>query len=207
MGERKRSMNCWRPLIASSVRPRSTRKYLILLGMVVATTAHAGESLTLDQAVDRAMKGNPTLAAAGYETVADFERPAQAASLPDPSFMVQFSQVPINTFDVDRGMTEYMVQQTIPFPGKLVYGYEAEKRAAEGTQAMETMTAQEIIRAVTHAYANAWMLQQERAIERRTLARFRENKGTAETAYAANARPVADPVRAAVDAGEVEGRL
>jgi outer membrane protein TolC len=104
-------------------------------------------------------------------------------------------------------MTEYMVEQQIPFPSKLVYGYKAEKRRAEAFKSREAMTAQEIVRQIKHAYADAWRLQEEKRINRQTLSIYRQNKGVTETAYATLKGNVADPVRASVDLGEIEGQL
>lgn len=171
------------------------------------SAALAGDVLTMDEVIETAMANNPELAAATSATEAAFARPAQAATPPDPNFMVQFSQVPIDTIDVGQGMITYMVQQQIPFPSKLVYGYKAEKRAAEAVRSTRTSTAQELVRQVKLVYLNIWRLQEEDAIERQTLGIYRHNKGVAEAAYASLESSVSDPVRAAVDLGDVEARL
>ncbi|MFH1830998.1 MAG: TolC family protein [Pseudomonadota bacterium] len=180
---------------------------LLLLALPLFQGAIASEMLTMEKALQAAMSENPSLAAASYATDAAFARPPQAATPPDPTFMVQFSQVPINTIDVDQGMITYMVQQQIPFPSKLVYGYKAEKRAAEAAISSEAMTAQELKRLVKLAYLDIWRLQEEERIERRTISIYRQNKGAAETAYASLKGSVADPVRAAVDLGDIEAHL
>ena len=183
----------------------------IVLAMLAVSlpsyTARATETLTMDAAVSAALAANPTYPAAAYASDAARARPPQAATPPDPQFMVQFSQVPINTIDVNQGMTTYMVQQEIPFPSKLVYGYKAEKRAADAMLSRQDMTGHELVRQVKLAYLEVWRLQQERKIERRTLAIYRQNKAAAETSYAALKGSIADPVRAAVDLGDIQARL
>jgi len=169
--------------------------------------AWAGDTLTMQEAIDVALGRNPGLEAARQKTTASFARPSQAATPPDPQFMVQFSQVPIDTIDVNQGMITYMVQQKIPFPSKLVYGYKAEKRAAEADSSMENVTSQELVRQVKITFLDVWKIQEEERIERRTLVAYRTSKGAAETAYASLGGTIADPVRASVDLGDVEAKL
>lgn len=186
----------------------------IMASLAILTTicccsklVHAGALLSMDEAIEKALSHNPELAAAESATDAAFARPSQAATPPDPQFMVQFGQVPIDTIDVSQGTITYMVQQEIPFPSKLVYGYKAEKRAAEAAQFMQAGTAQELIRQVKVAYLTLWRLQEEETIERQTLSIYRQSKGSAEASYAATQSPIADPVRASVDLGDVEAEL
>jgi outer membrane protein TolC len=187
-------------------------KALALLSIIVAAicfpvAATAGDVLTMDAAVTTALAGNPELAAAGYASDAAFARPSQAATPPDPQFMVQFGQVPIDTIDVSQGTITYMVQQQIPFPSKLVYGYKAEKRAAEAAQFAQAGTSQELVRQVKVAYLNLWRLQEEESIQRQTFAIYQQSKGSAEASYAALESSISDPVRASVDLGDVEAEL
>lgn len=169
--------------------------------------ADAGEPLTMDAAIEAALAANPELAAAGHAHDAARARPPQAATPPDPEFMVDFMGVPTNTADVTQGTVMYMVEQRVPFPAKLVYGSQAERRAAEAALSRKEATAQEIVREVKQTYLDLWRLQEEERIERETLAILRQSKGSSEESYAALKGPLADPVRASVDMGEVEGRL
>jgi len=177
---------------------------IILTGV---TKAAENSTVTLDQILENAVKQNPSIAAAYYDTQAALTRPAQAATPPDPEFMIEFKQVPIDTMDVNQGITKYMVQQQIPFPSKLVYGYKAEKHAAESKQSRENLAAQEIVREVKVAYYEAWRLQEEEKINHQTLSIYNQNKGISETDYATLQRPAADPIRASVDLGEIEAQL
>jgi outer membrane protein, heavy metal efflux system len=183
------------------------RIFIVALALACASSAGAAESLTMDGAVAAALGANPELAAAGHELAAARARPPQAATPPDPQFMVDFMQVPIDTVDVGRGMVQYMVEQQVPFPSKLVYGYKAEKRAAEAAQSAQAGAALEIVRQVKRAYLEAWRAGEEARIGRETLSILRQSKGSATESYAALKGPIADPVRASVELGEIEGRL
>lgn len=185
----------------------STFLFFILLSGSPAAAADKDKILTLDAAIEQALSQNPSIAAAYYASQAAHARPPQAATPPDPQFMLQFTRVPINTIDVNQGAKEYMVEQKIPFPSKLVYGYKAEKRMAEALTFRETMTAQEIVRQIKQAYVTVWRLQEEERIDRRTLSIYAQSKGSTETAYATLEVPIADPVRASVNFGEIEAEL
>ncbi len=176
----------------------------LIMGSAVVRV-QAGDVLTMDEAVATALTANPELAAAAFEAEAGAARPPQAASPPDPEFMVDFIGVPTDTADVSRGTVQYMVEQDIPFPGKLIYGYKAEQRAAEALGARHDARVREIARQVKGAYIDCWRLQEEDRIARETLSLYSTNKHSAEEAYAALEGEVADPVRASVELGEVEG--
>lgn len=174
---------------------RHTLSGFFAIACVIAfvSSASAASTITMEQAIASAMNANPSILAAAQRAVAAHARPPQAATPPDPNFMVQFGQVPINTIDIDQGTKTYMVQQKIPFPSKLVYGYKAEKRAAEALDEHRKMTAQEIVRRVKLAYLNAYRLQEEARVERSALTVLRTNKASAEEAYAADEASLADP--------------
>jgi outer membrane protein TolC len=86
------------------------------------STASTAESLlTLNQAVEQALLGNPSLGEIKARAEAMATLPSQASALPDPSFNVDLINVPTNSFNLqqeDMTMLELGVSQTIPFPGK-----------------------------------------------------------------------------------------
>lgn len=187
------------------------KQYLIVVFLVCVffyfSPVFASETLTMDGIVKAAIDANPTLAAAEFSADAARARPPQAGTPPDPEFMLEFYQVPIDTMDVKQGTIEYMVEQQVPFPSKLVYGYKAEKREAEAKAHTTSATQNEIISQVKKVYLDIWRLQEEERINRQALNVYSANKARAETAYSALESPISDPVRASVDLGEIEGRL
>ncbi|MFA5812427.1 MAG: TolC family protein [bacterium] len=175
--------------------------------LFLSPMARCSDVLTIDDAIQMAMDANPELASAGHELDAANARPPQAATPPDPKFMVDFIGVPTNTTDVSQGTIQYMGEQEIPFPTKLVYGYKAEKRAAEAAASRRTAAEQELTRRVKRAYFDLWRLGEEERIEREALSLFRQGKGSAIESYASLEAPISDPVRASVEAGDIEGKL
>lgn len=78
-------------------------------------------ALSLDQAVDQALKSNPNLAAIQARAQAMAALPDQMAALPDPTLHFNALNLPTNTFELDQEpMTQMQVgiSQAFPFPGK-----------------------------------------------------------------------------------------
>ncbi|PIR17196.1 MAG: hypothetical protein COV46_05245 [Deltaproteobacteria bacterium CG11_big_fil_rev_8_21_14_0_20_49_13] len=178
-----------------------------IIGYLLMPNFAFAQTLTLDEAINAALSNNPSIIAAGEETNAARARPPQAATPPDPSFMVQATQVPTDTSDINKGMIEYMVQQEIPFPTKLVYGHKEKRHEADAISHQRDSTEQTVVRDVKLAYFEAWGLQEEERINRQTLSIYDLNRSISEAAYASMQGPISDPVRATVDLGEIEARL
>lgn len=166
-----------------------------------------GEVLTMDAAVAAALSASPEIVAVNAEYDATKARPPQAATPPDPEFMVDFIGVPTDMANVGKGTIQYMVEQKIPFPSKLVLGHKAEKKQAEAMRSGAMVTAQEIKRQTEHAYIDLWRLGEEERINREALSAYVMGKNSAETAYASAKGGIEDPVRASVELGDVEGQL
>ncbi|NOT11805.1 MAG: TolC family protein [Methylococcaceae bacterium] len=78
--------------------------------------------LTLNQAIEDALQGNPGLSEIKSRAEALAAIPSQAGSLPDPTVNVDMLNVPTRSFDLrkeDMTMLEFGVSQALPFPGKL----------------------------------------------------------------------------------------
>lgn len=180
---------------------------ILCLVPVHRNIALGGEILTMDVAVEAALSANPEIAAVNAEYEAAKARPPQAATPPDPEFMVDFIGAPMNTADVGKGTIQYMVEQKIPFPSKLVLGHKAEKKQADAMRSGAMVTAQEIKRQTEHAYIDLWRFGEEERINKEALSAYLMGKGSAETAYASAKGGMEDPVRASVELGDIEGQL
>lgn len=183
--------------------------FALILSSYIAyqNAGYCGELLTIDDALKAVLSANPGIEAAEFEYEAAKSRPAQAATLPDPEFMVDFMSVPTNTADVSRGTVQYMVEQKIPFPSKLALSYKAEKKQALAIKSGAAAASQEIIRQTKYAYIDVWRLGEEERINRETLSMYSIGKGSAEAAYAEAKGNMADPVLASVELGDIEGQL
>ncbi len=90
---------------------------------ITGVLAAADETLlTLDEAVEQALAGNPGIAEMKARAEALAAIPSQKGALPDPNFNFDMLNVPTRSFDLrqeDMTMMEVGLSQMIPFPGKL----------------------------------------------------------------------------------------
>ncbi len=99
--------------------------------------------LTVDQAVEIALRSNPNLAEMQARAQAAAAIPSQVGSLPDPTIEFNALNLPVYGFSLDQeAMTQLQVglSQAIPFPGKLGLKEEAAEfeAAAAGNDVEET---------------------------------------------------------------------
>ena len=116
----------------------SLRWLTILMVVGYIGTAHAVESstsetLSVEVAVAKAVRDNPSLAEmqSRYEALA--EVPSQVGTRPDPMISVAAMNFPVDTFDrAQEPMTQLQVgvSQAFPFPGKLALKQEAAEHDA-----------------------------------------------------------------------------
>lgn len=98
------------------------KSFIVVLLLLPLEAMAVESSLTVDQAVEIALKGNPSYAQiqARYKAMQDI--PSQVGSLPDPTISLNGMNLPANDFDTKQeAMTQlqFGISQAIPFPGKL----------------------------------------------------------------------------------------
>lgn len=92
---------------------------LVFFGTAHAENAH---TLSLQTALDLALRNNPSLAEINARSEAMANIPSQVATLPDPVISFNALNLPTDSFDLDQeNMTQLQAgfTQAIPFPGKL----------------------------------------------------------------------------------------
>ncbi len=113
-----------------------------LLAALFSGLSYGEESneLTLQEALDLAVKSNPGLAEMQARSKAMSEIPSQSGSLPDPVISFNALNLPTDTFDLNQeAMTQmqFGISQDIPFPGKL--GLKQEISAWEAESALHNV--------------------------------------------------------------------
>jgi outer membrane protein TolC len=112
------------PVIAHSRRSRRKPWRKALAACCLAAfplAAGAAGELSLKQAVELALAGNPGLAEIKARAQSLATVPPQAGALPDPTFNIDLLNVPTRSFSLhpeDMTMLEFGVSQMVPFPGK-----------------------------------------------------------------------------------------
>lgn len=168
----------------------------------------SAQTLTLDEAVSRALANNPAIQAAQEETKAARARVPQAVTPENPEVGIMFDKTPINTFDVEEAMSiDYRIKQTIPFPTKLVSRGKAAKREFQAVLNMQRQTALNITTDVKKVFFNILLVDKKLEIEEYNRDLFKRYSGVAETRYATNQSPFDDPIKASLEAAYFENRL
>ncbi|MDD5580760.1 MAG: TolC family protein [Methylobacter sp.] len=114
--------------------------------------------LTLDQAVQRALTGNPGLAEIKARAEAMAAVPSQEGTWPDPTLRFGTLYLPTNNFSLhqdDFTMLEVGLSQEIPFPGKLAL---REKIAGQEALAAADSVDEARLRLVREVKQNWWGL-------------------------------------------------
>ena len=123
-----------------------TRKFLtrsIAIALIVISYVASAEEnavLTLEVALAKARRNNPSLARIKAAAEALAAVPSQVGSLPDPVIGFNVMSLPVDHFDTrkeDMAQIGFGISQTIPFPGKLALREQAatyEAQAAAYTE-------------------------------------------------------------------------
>jgi outer membrane protein TolC len=91
-----------------------TRTVVFLL--LLTTAAGPGFAITLDEAVEQALRGNPGLEAARAEWQAAETRKTQVTTLPDPTVEFTFGS---SGAEYEGELRSIAIGQALPFPAKV----------------------------------------------------------------------------------------
>lgn len=107
---------------------------LLLAAPHSAAAAQETDTLTLAEVLEAAREGSPAIRAVRLAAEAAGERVAPAGALPDPMLMLGLRNRPFD-FGAGERMTANVVElsQTMPWPGKLGFGEDRERRLAEAS--------------------------------------------------------------------------
>ncbi len=140
-------------LFMEKIIQRSLRVILfsLLLSPVVGVCSPDDGPLTLQTAVELALRDNPSLAQMQARSESMAAIPAQQGALPDPMLSFNAMNIPTDTFNLSQEpMTkmQFGLMQAIPFPGKLALREEAStfaaKAAAEDVDEARLLLAQNV---------------------------------------------------------------
>ena len=158
-------LNFARPQLRLQVRLAASSVSIFLASAVFAQQGASGY-LSLGEAVEAALSGNPHLASMQAHADALLTMPPQARALPDPVLGLNAMNLPADTFNLNQEpMTQiqFTFSQAIPYPGKRrllgdAARYEADAGRARAQEARLELSAQ--VRA-------AWwqLFEQDRALD------------------------------------------
>lgn len=163
------------------------------------STAAFSKPLKLDEAVNLAIKHNPSILAAKSVWKAAEAKIPKTLSLDNPKLGLEYNLIPSGSRNPEDGMKMYTAEQMIMFPGKIAAEYLMAGREAEMFSAQYKAKVLEISSQVKSAYYELFLA--ERSIE--TLGEVRDLlfriKKTAEAKYAVGETPQADALQASIE--------
>jgi len=223
------------PARPPSPAPRSVPAFLLLFGAILVAAgppAGAMEAVDFHQAVARALRANPAVAAAGYDYAAaqqDVDA-ARGRYLPELAFGLQFvrTDIPAEAFaltlnqgklqasdfqDVDNFnnppprndyITTFTLEQPLFVP-RVYVGHKMARTEADAKGLDLSRTREETVYRVLAAYLEVLTAKAYVSVAERGLADAREHRRLAEAAEGAGTGLTADVLRAKVSVAAAEG--
>src|ERR1041385_2516536 len=151
---------------------------LVAVAMAGTASASAQETLTLRQAIDKALAARASLKADAERVTASQGLRDQAGARPNPEFQFQNENLrPGQTYSRDVDTLAYVVQP-LDVLGKRGRRVDAAAQAVTRTEAEYELAKLRIVRDVKLAYWRARGAQQSRDLLRSTVASFQDRKST-----------------------------
>lgn len=182
----------FRYLLACSARQRAVL-IALLLPLALSSTVLASpvqsktvNTLSLEDAVSMAVKGNPGLAEMQARAEAMEDIPSQAGALPDPMLTLGALNLPTDTFSLDQEpMTQLLIgiEQSLPFPGKLGLKERAAEIDADAAVSNVDEARLLLIRNVRHTWWQIYYLDRALDIVARNQDLLRQFVQIAQTKY------------------------
>jgi cobalt-zinc-cadmium efflux system outer membrane protein len=181
---------------------------LLLLGPT-ATQARA-QGLVLDSLIAEALRANPDLAAAKLRYQAFQARVPQAGSLPDPLLKATASNLPVDSWDLNRtpmSGVELALTQTIPFPGKLGLKKSAARSLARTAESDYESAANFVVAQLKADYYQLCLLDESIDITRENKSLLEEFAQVAATRYSVGKGLQQDVLKAQVEVSKMTDQL
>ncbi len=148
--------------------------------------SHVSSPLTLQAAVDLAVRDNPSLAQIQARSESMAAIPPQKGSLPDPTLSFNAMNIPTDTFNFSQEpMTQmqFGLMQAMPFPGKLALREEASNFAAEAAAEDVDEARLLLVQNVKSSWWQVHYLDRAMEIVRQNQSLFRQFVAIASTKY------------------------
>lgn len=193
------------------------RKFIFLHGLaaglsmlVLLLPPAAAQELVLDSLIQEALRVNPDLHAVrlSYEA-ADAQVP-QVGSLPDPMLKVALSNVPTDSWAMDRtpmSGTELMLTQKIPFPGKLGLKKNVARDLARKAESKWESARDFVVAELKHNYYQLYLLQKSIQVTQENKALLQDFAQIASTRYSVGKGIQQDVLKAQVEVSKMTDKL
>jgi cobalt-zinc-cadmium efflux system outer membrane protein len=178
--------------------------------LVSAPVSSPAQELVLDSLISEAVKVNPDLSAAQFRYEAFEARVPQAGSLPDPMIKATVSNLPTDSWALDRtpmSGIEFMLTQNVPFPGKLGLKKSAARDLArKATEDYESAT-DFVVSELKQNYYQLYSLQKSVEITQKNKALLEDLAKVASTRYSVGKGLQQDVLKAQVEVSKMTDKL
>jgi outer membrane protein TolC len=179
------------------------------LFMLVSASSQAQE-VVLDSLISEALRANPDLAAAKLRYEAFEATVPQAGSWPDPKFKTVFSNLPTDSWAMDRtpmSGIELMFTQKIPFPGKLGLKKNATRSLARKAKEEYESAEDFVISELKQNYYRLYLLEESIEITQRNKLLLEDFAKIASTRYSVGKGVQQDVLKAQVEVSKMTDKL
>ncbi len=162
------------------------RPMLLCVLLLGSTTIRAGELLSMEAAVAKALASNPSLAAIEARAEALAAIPDQVGALPDPRLSLKMLNLPFDTLSLTQeGMTQLQVgySQMLPYPGKLALRSQAAAHEARAAKSEVAERRLQLVRDVKTVWWNLFYLDRALEVVARNQTLLDQFVNVAETRY------------------------
>ncbi|MGB2804837.1 MAG: TolC family protein [Candidatus Zixiibacteriota bacterium] len=168
------------------------------------------QELILDSLVAQTLRANPDLAAAKLRYQAFEAKVPQAGSWPDPMFKTVFSNLPTDSWAMDRtpmSGIELMFTQKIPFPGKLGLKKDATRSMAHKTREEYESAEDFVISELKQNYYRLVLLERSIEITEKNKVLLENFARIAQTRYSVGKGVQQDVLKAQVEVSKMMDKL
>lgn len=162
------------------------------------TRVQGGEPLTLQRAIDMALKQNPEMEISRQKVVAADGRRIHNGKWPNPEIEVSVEEAPFDG-GIDRGKTQAGLQQEFPFPGKKQLDRQIGKAGVEISNFNLLSVRLSLIRDVKIAFFEALATERQHTIAKEILALARNSSDIVTKRLEAGRGSVQEQLRAEIE--------
>jgi cobalt-zinc-cadmium efflux system outer membrane protein len=183
---------------------------ICLYNSTIMSASSSAQELILDSLIAEVLLVNPDLAAARLRYEAFETRVSQAGALPDPMFKSVVSNVPTDSWSMDRtpmSGIELMFTQKIPFPGKLGLKKNATRSLARKAKEEYESAEDFVISELKQNYYQLYLLEESIEITQRNKLLLEDFAKIASTRYSVGKGVQQDVLKAQVEVSKMIDKL
>jgi outer membrane protein TolC len=167
---------------------------IILIVILILFSVKCTDAQTLDSLINEAMTNNPQLKALGYKVSASEYRSETVNNLPPPTLAVEFSQVPIDKYNLWDNATSnsISISQMFHLGGKLNSMSEVEKKNSLIERSNIEINKVSIISQLRMKYYTLWLNDRKIEIQKNNIELMKQLLNSLNFSYSINSVSQAD---------------